>query len=215
MTVEWPGVVDTEALKGTYAEKVNLLADASKMGKWNEVFRLLDSDLWLSVIQWGIMGRSWYTPLHQAAWLGAPVEVASELLRRGAWRSLRDADGNRAVDIAQQRGRSHLIDVLEARVPSARESQKFAAWDSHLALLIAERTKGIDALKFRPIPTEVIALEPLEALYFGYPGMYGGFSMSIHQNRLFVESWSRVVGGSGQAHVITEHGCVLVDEGFV
>lgn len=84
-----------------------------------------------------------------------------------------------------------------------------------MALLIAERTEEIDALKFRPIPTELIALEQLETLYFGYPGMYGGFSMSIHKDRLFVESWSRVVGGSGQAHVITEHGCVLVEEGFV
>ena len=45
--------------------------------------------------------------------------------------------------------------------------------------------------------------------------MYGGFSMSIHRGRLIVKSWSRVVGGSGQAHVITESGCVLVEEGFV
>lgn len=215
MAAEWPGVIDPEVMKGTYVEKVNLLSDASKLGKWDEVFRLLDSDLWLTANHWRIKGRSWYTPLHQAAWLGAPVEVASELIRRGSWRSLRDSDGNRAVDIAQQRGWLHLIDVLEARVPSERETQKFAAWDSHLALLIAERTEEIDALKFRPIPTELIALEQLETLYFGYPGMYGGFSMSIHKDRLFVESWSRVVGGSGQAHVITEHGCVLVEEGFV
>lgn len=39
--------------------------------------------------------------------------------------------------------------------------------------------------------------------------------MSIQRNRLIVESWSRVVGGSGQAHVITESGSVLVEEGFV
>lgn len=215
MSTDWPGVVDTEVLEATYVEKVNLLADASRVGAWDEVFRLLDSDTWLSANHWRLAGRSWYTPLHQAAWLGAPVEVASALIHRGAWRSLRDSDGNRAVDIAQQQGRSHLIDVLDARVPNEREMQKFAAWDVHLARLIAERTEEIGALKFRPVPTELIALEQLETLYFGYPGMYGGFSMSIHKDRLFVESWSRVVGGSGQAHVITEHGCVLVEEGFV
>ena len=33
---------------------------------------------------------------------------------------------------------------------------------------------------------------------------------------LYVESWIRVVGGSGQAHVIThEGGVTLIDEGFV
>lgn len=48
-----------------------------------------------------------------------------------------------------------------------------------------------------------------------YPGMYGGLSTSIQRNRLVVKRWSRVVGGSGQAHVITESGCVLVEEGFV
>lgn len=45
--------------------------------------------------------------------------------------------------------------------------------------------------------------------------MYGGLSTSIQRNRLVVKRWSRVVGGSGQAHVITESGCVLVEEGFV
>jgi hypothetical protein len=32
---------------------------------------------------------------------------------------------------------------------------------------------------------------------------------------LAVESWSRVVGGSGQRHHITGDGVVLVEEGFV
>lgn len=54
----------------------------------------------------------------------------------------------------------------------------------------------------------------LDNLRFPYPRMYGGFNMSIHRNRLVVESWSRVVGGSGQAHVAIG-GCVLVGESFV
>lgn len=81
--------------------------------------------------------------------------------------------------------------------------------------LVSERTRTLDAVKVRPVQTEVIALDQLDSLWFSYPGMYGGFNMSIHKDRLHVESWSRVVGGSGQAHVITESGCVLVEEGFV
>lgn len=214
MVADWPGVTDTEALKPSHVDIVDRLADATKMGKWDEAFRLLDSDDWLSANQWRITGSSWFTPLHQAAWLGAPVEVADELIRRGAWRSLRNADGHRPVDVAQQRGHSHLIDALTVRVPNDLESKRFAAWDAHLARLIAERTEPIGAVTMRQVPTEIIALEPLETLFFRYPGMYGGFSISIHKLRLFVESASRIAGGSGQAHVITEGGCVLVEEGF-
>lgn len=99
--------------------------------------------------------------------------MAAELIRRGAWRSLRNAAGERPIDIA------------------------------------------LKPVKFRPIPTEIIALEPRENLYFGYPGMCGGFSMSSVRDQLLVNSWIRIVGGSGQADVITESGCVLVGEGFV
>ncbi len=81
--------------------------------------------------------------------------------------------------------------------------------------MIAERTSALEPVRFRPVPTEVIIMDELENLWVPYPGMYGGFTMSVHRNRLVVESWSRVVGRSGQAHVITESGCVLVEEGFI
>ena len=32
---------------------------------------------------------------------------------------------------------------------------------------------------------------------------------------LDVDSWSRIVGGSGQHHIITVDKCELIDEGFV
>lgn len=55
--------------------------------------------------------------------------------------------------------------------------------------------------------------------WFPIPGMYGGFSYWLEgegaQLRLVTESWCRVVGGSGQRHVITAHGSELVAEGFV
>lgn len=58
-----------------------------------------------------------------------------------------------------------------------------------------------------------------EPIWFPVPGMYGGFSWTVRQERegpvLVVESWSRIVGGSGQRHRITREGCVLESEGFV
>jgi len=47
------------------------------------------------------------------------------------------------------------------------------------------------------------------------PGVYGGFSVELYKGRLHVESWSRVVGGSGRAWVITADRTTLIDEGFV
>jgi hypothetical protein len=52
-------------------------------------------------------------------------------------------------------------------------------------------------------------------MWFPVPGMYGGFRFVLRGGELEVESWIRVVGGSGQRHRITGDGCVLVEEGFV
>ena len=58
-----------------------------------------------------------------------------------------------------------------------------------------------------------------EKIWFPIPGMYGGFSYWIDSEgdeiRLISESWCRVVGGSGQRHVITVEGSTLDAEGFV
>lgn len=215
MAAEWPGVIDTNVLKEPHLEAVNRLADAAKVGDWEEVLRLLAGNDRLNANQWRIGGDSWFAPLHQAAFLGASRDVVDALLDRGAWRSLRTASGKRPLDIAVDGGHEHLIDALTVREPSEAERRRFLAWDRELTGLISQRTDRLEPVRIRPVPTEIIALEPLQQLYFAYPGMYGGFSMSIFTHRLLVESSSRVVGGSGQAHVITESGCVLVEEGFV
>ncbi|MGG5171049.1 hypothetical protein ACQR35_02570 [Pseudarthrobacter sp. J1738] len=215
MITEWPGVLDPERLNASLVETNFRVSDAARVGKWDEVFRLLDSDSFVHVNQWRVGGGSWFTPLHQAAWHGAPVVIVNRLLRLGAWRSLRNADGDRPIDIAAKRGHHHLFTALAVPDLTLQEQQNFTSWDAHLAGLIAERTRTLTPTRFRQVPTEILALDDLESLWVPYPGMYGGFDVSIYKNRLFVESWSRVVGGSGQAHVITERDCVLVDQGFV
>jgi hypothetical protein len=58
-----------------------------------------------------------------------------------------------------------------------------------------------------------------EERWFPVPGMVGGFAYALHDEPEgpvpIVESWSRVVGGSGQRHRITAQGCTLLEEGFV
>jgi hypothetical protein len=42
-----------------------------------------------------------------------------------------------------------------------------------------------------------------------------GLRARAHEVRLVTESWSLVVGGSSQRHIVTADGADLVDEGFV
>lgn len=212
---DWPGVTDPGVLEDAVVDGSHRLADAARGGAWDTVLQLVGSSPWLGPNQWRIGGTSWFAPLHQAAWLGAPVEVVERLLAHGAWRSLRTADGDRPVDLARRRGHGHLVDALATPDVTDAGRRRYDAWDRHLDALVGERTSSLDPVAYRPVATEVLGEERLQTLWFPFPGMYGGFSSSVHRNRLVVESWCRVVGGSGQAHVITEGGCVLVEEGFV
>ena len=64
-------------------------------------------------------------------------------------------------------------------------------------------------------PVAIMHETPARRLWFPVPGMYGGFDIQLRDGYLEVASWCRVVGGSGQRHVITEDRTTLVEEGFV
>ena len=55
--------------------------------------------------------------------------------------------------------------------------------------------------------------------YFAVPGFYGGFAYILISEdgrpKLITDSWSRVVGGSGERHEITTNGAKLIVKGFV
>jgi hypothetical protein len=81
--------------------------------------------------------------------------------------------------------------------------------------------KIIDRNKDNPIEFPVLTMELLSQKEQGFPiqGMFGGFYyrllMENNRLKLIVNSWSRVVDGSGQKHEITKDGCVLTESGFV
>lgn len=62
-------------------------------------------------------------------------------------------------------------------------------------------------------------LNEKEPGYFAVSGMYGGFSYGLFNRDgkpvLITQSWSRVVGGSGQTHEITPDHVTMVEKGFV
>ncbi|WP_240955137.1 ankyrin repeat domain-containing protein [Rhodococcus sp. 105337] len=194
----------------------NALADAARAANWEAVFGLLDTHRYtLSPNSWRAYGKSWYTPLHQAAWHNAPVSVVEELIQRGGWPSLRTASGETAHDIAVKKGHITLGDSLVPPTSKRVDNDVFSKLDEHLARLVESRIRPALPVRLRHPATEALAETTDQALWFPIPGMYGGFSIRLMRSYLFVESWCRVAGGSGQAHVVTTEGFTLVEEGFV
>jgi hypothetical protein len=76
------------------------LADGAKQGDWSTVFTLLGNPaVAFPVNGWRPGGKAWFTVLHQAAWHGASADVAAELIRLGALRTLTDSHGRTPYEV--------------------------------------------------------------------------------------------------------------------
>ena len=122
MSILWDGVTRADMLDKRTATSRTRLADAAKAYDWDRVLRLLSRQTeWVNTSRPD--GTSLFAPLHQAGHGGAPEAVVRRLLRYGAWRTLRNARGERPLDVAIRRGHQHLREVLEPelrhRVPAA------------------------------------------------------------------------------------------------
>lgn len=101
------------------------------------------------------------------------------------------------------------------------EKTWLAAVQGHFEALIHSTMAFYPAAESVTPPTLTeAAIRATESAYLPVNGMYGGFSYWLDESggsekRLIVESWSRVVEGSGLRHAITPAGAVLLDEGFV
>lgn len=214
--VDWRGVLlPRTAYKPEVVSSVDRVMDAAKRGAWDVVFASVDARE-CGVNDWRIGGTSWFSPLHQAAWHGAPVDVVQGLIERGAWRTLRTAQGKRAVDIARERGHVHLVDELAPVFKYPVSAADIEGMNRQLAELVTDAARRVLAPDVPIRHLDVAGMvETGVGVGFSIPGMYGGFSIALYGGRLHVESWSRVVGGSGRAYVITGSRSTLVDEGFV
>jgi hypothetical protein len=219
MTAEWDGITKSEVLRDDEVEIRQALADAAKEYNWKKTLEILNmrSDL-INVTRPD--GRSLYTPLHQAAHGNAPVEVVQRMLDIGAWRTIRNTNNERAVDIARKKKYQHLVQQLEPVYKTLIPFETLQKIQDHFHVIIIGRTGDLVEKSSLRLPE----LEPLleiekSQMWFPVPGMYGGFSYWLDGEgknaKLISESWCRVVGGSGQRHEITSKEGKLVDEGFV
>ncbi|MEW2405216.1 ankyrin repeat domain-containing protein [Streptomyces griseoviridis] len=216
-SAEWDGVTR----RSTYKEKVvaerDRLADAARDADWDTVLDILDRERgWVNFGR--IEGKSGFSPFHQAAWHGAPVEVAQWLIDHGAWRTFRTHDGRRALDLATERGHHHLTDLLVPRPRQPLPPEDLERLQDHLHRLIrfrADDGRGSDIPAWNAL--RLPELEPLTELdhpvcWFPVPGMYGGFRFELRDGELTVDSWIRVVGGSERTDRVTVDG-VELEEG--
>ena len=219
MDTHWDGITSAGSLKEEAVQIRQALADAARHADWATVFDLLTEHRdWINSTR--LDGSSWYTPLHQAAWHGAPVAVVRRLIRLGAWRTHQNARGERAVDVAERRGHHHLLHTLAPEYRHHVPHGVLLRIQTRFRAVIRGRAERlVEEQKLRLPELEPLLELDRPAMYFAVPGMYGGFSYRLEsagvQAKLVSESWCRVVGGSGQRHEITSGGSQLVDEGFV
>ena len=216
----WQGVLDTSVMADGMVAAGNKLADAARSGDWATVMQVLDGEWkWLAVNQWRPGGTAWFTVLHQAAWHGAPKSVVADLLERGALRSLRDAKGRTAFDVAVEHDHEGRLGELLQPPRCPLSANQIRSLDSQLAALIAGRIQdrvfdGDLHTSLRNPPVEILHELPGKRVFFPLPSQYG-FLVELQRGALEVKSWCGLVEGSGQTHLVTPDGSVLIDQGFV
>jgi hypothetical protein len=92
--------------------------------------------------------------------------------------------------------------------------------ESRFRALILQRVAELfPSLSLPDLPRLLDPSDRDEEKWLPIPGMYGGFSYRLEgaseDHTLIVDSWSRIIGGSGQRHLITPEETKLMDSGFV
>lgn len=217
-TVPWPGVLDVALLPAATVSAGHHLADAAKTGDWPTVMKLLDREQVLVPHQWRPGGNAWFTILHQAAWHGSSPEIADTLIKRGALKTLRDAKGRTAFDIAAEHDQPYALRTLLKPPPSPLSPDRIDTINAHLAKLIDTRIERLStvggarrgALRYPSV--EILHELPQWSLWFPIPHMHGGFHIELRYQYLEVISWNIEPGGTLQMHVVTHEGPVFVSE---
>lgn len=215
----WDGVTLASTIKPEEAARRARLADAARAYDWGTLLALLgQAPQLINTTRPG--GQSRYAPLHQAAHGGAPAAVVEALLGLGAWRTLRCAQGQRPLEIAMRQGHHHLRELLTPVFQRDMPLEVLQPIQQHFHALIHARAEQLvreHALRLPELEPLLELAEP--RLWFAVPGMYGGFRFWLDQlagdGVLIAESWCRVVGGSGQRHLVSPHGSLLIAQGFV
>jgi hypothetical protein len=164
--------------------------------------------------------RAWGTQVVRCIWGPLPFRPVSPddswitakgfLLARGMRRSRREARIMEPIpEPTLQAIEQNLHSVIRGRAD--RLLERYPVPLPSLAAMIAGDA-SVEPRGFRP------AYGSTDVWFFQVPGMYGGFRLKWiaggDKARLESISFCRVAGGSGQRHIITAEGSVLVESGM-
>ena len=219
MDIVWDGITQDSTLGETARKVRHELADAAQRYDWTRVVELVSADQHLiNSIRPG--GRSGFTPLHQAAYGNAPLEVIHGLISMSAARTIQNSNGERPVDVGEGRGHRHILNALAPQIRHGVPHGILRKIETNFHAVIYGRVQSLIEEHRLRLPQLELLLELAQPqMWFDVPGMCGGFSyrleaVGVHA-KLISESWCRLEGGSGQRHEINSAGSVLVGEGFV
>lgn len=214
---KWDGALTVQGMNGELIRQRNEIARAVAVNDWVATLPILteNQELVNAALR---KGRSWSTLLHWATAIDAPKEFVLELTRLGAFRTVCDPAGKRAVDIVADKRRSTLIGILEPEL-------QLCVCPEYL-LCMQELFHGlVRAAMIRYHVTVPLRLPQLSILtetrgnhiWFPVPGMAGGFSFWLEKQEnsyvLISESWSRIWAGS-MRHRITPVEVILLECDF-
>lgn len=200
------------------------IADFAKQGDWDNLLRVLTTDRKDTEVLVNLTrpsSKALYSPLHQAAFNAAPVPVVQSLIDLGAWRTLRNADHERPLDVALRRGSSKLFEILTPIHETEVDLDELETIQFYFHAVIRGRAdRLVNEHRLRLPELEPVLERRGSKFWFPVPGMTGGFSywldaQNFKRPTLVSESWCRVVHGSGERHEISSIGLALVDRGFV
>lgn len=215
----WPCVVNRGYMIDSEFQEGSFLADYAKRGKWVRVLQMLHPDNHLINVNQSAPGDgSKSAVLHRAAELGAPDDVAEALLERGAFRSLRNADGQIPFEIAVAAAQSPSM--LELLRPGASPfgAEELTRLDAIVADVIDHYIQPLfgshDLSKIlRYPPVEVLHEAQGGELWMQVPRMMGGFRIMLGDGQVELLGGYRRFDDAGEVHVTT-HRFVVTTSGW-
>ncbi|MEU6817359.1 ankyrin repeat domain-containing protein [Streptomyces sp. NPDC046860] len=200
--MEWDGLTDRGQFGEEYLRERDRFADLARDADWDAVFEELGRrPEWANLPRPGL--RSGFAPLHQAAWHGADFAVVSRLIAHGAWRTRRARDGGRAVDVARERGHTHLLELLEP-VPVRTLPAPAHELERHFHALL--RDHAGHALERTEHLLPPLTEGPDVGVVFPVAGMMGGFTYRLGPDHLHVHAHSRMDYSDGSRYRVTATG---------
>ena len=195
-------------------------ADLGSTNKWTELVEFLkDRQCYINSCRLPVDKSStidFCTPLHYAAKGGAPKDVFEELIKLGASKTLKDINGKTAYDIGKRNGLPEdVLTLIEVPYAIQEKESEIQNLESGLHKVILGRAENLVKEHGLQLPQVAFMYEFGEGIWYPVPMMYGGFNISMHDEGIEAVSFCRVVGGSGQRHVINIKGEVeLVEDGL-